>query len=100
MNANSKLTDAESVELTKQGYELLCTHGRIIAMLPLGDWLRAIEHAEAAGPFLDPTLYRTYLANPKGQAIKEIIEAALPLKTTIQKWQRILRESAPSADNS
>ena len=56
-------------------------------LLPLAEWLRAINRAETVGPILDPTLYREYLNSPKSVAIKELIEAAIPLKAVVDKWR-------------
>lgn len=88
-----KMIDEQAVSETQQGWDLLISQARIIAMLPLEDWLTAFERAETLAPILDPTLYRDYIYDKekKGEAIKEIIRAALPLKTAILKLQERYR---------
>lgn len=71
-----------------QGYHQLLNLSRQIAKLPLGKWLEDIEHAEAIGPIVDPTLFREYLYSGKPELIKKIIRAALPLKKAIEEAQK------------
>ena len=73
----------------QNGFDLLVGQSKIIAMLPLEDWLRAFERAETVAPIVDPTLYRDYLYDPecKGKKIKSLIVAAIPLKQAILKIQ-------------
>lgn len=80
-------TDAEIIETMKEGFEILCTWSRNIAMLPLEDWDAAFERSESVGHILDPTLYRDYLYSDKAKTIRAIIKAAIPLKQEILKAQ-------------
>lgn len=93
------MKDAEAVKLTQEGFELLCSHARIIAMLPLEDWLQALEHAETVGPILDPTLYREYLYSKKPEILKGIIRAAITLKQEVLKAQPVIRDLCKSTSN-
>ena len=83
------------------GWDVLLGQAGIISLLPLEDWLVAFERAEAIGPILDPTLYRQYLYDPekKGQVIKEIIEAAIPLKQAILKARARYAKQETQADS-
>jgi hypothetical protein len=67
--------------------EFLFAQAKILAILPLEEWLRDFERAETLAPILDPTLYRNYIYDPekKGEAIKAVIRAAIPLKREILK---------------
>jgi hypothetical protein len=77
-------------EILTQGWDVLFAQAQIIAMLPLEEWLQAFDRAETLAPIVDPTLYRDYIYDPekKGEAIKSLIEAALPLKRKILELQR------------
>ena len=86
------MKDQEAVQSTIEGYEFLCSQARMIAMLPLEDWLTAINRAEAIGPMLDPTLYREYRDSFKGAIIKELIEAAIVLKAAVLRAQARRKE--------
>jgi len=98
------ITDKKAVELTQEGFEILCLWARNIAMLPLNEWLEALDHAETVGPFLDPTLYRDYIYSEKPKVIRELIEAGITLKAAVLKAQplalkEIERESRERADS-
>lgn len=57
--------------------------------------LNAIEHAEAVGPMIDPTLYRN-----KHEAMghdKDLLEAALPLWRWAKKQKEIAEQKAKAA---
>jgi hypothetical protein len=86
------VTEAESIEATKQGFEFLCRQAALIAMLPLEEWQQGFDRADTITPILDPTLYSTALASKKTEAIKEIIAASLPLKRVVEKWQSAIKE--------
>ncbi len=89
----------DAIQSMHDGWDLLIGQANIIAMLPLEDWLAAFERAETLGPILDPTLYRQYIYDPekKGEVIKDIINAALPLKHAILKARKIYEERAAKA---
>jgi hypothetical protein len=71
------------------GWNVLIGQAKIIAMLPLEEWISAFERAESLGPILDPTLYRDYIYDPeeKGELLKDLIRSAIPLKREILKLQ-------------
>jgi hypothetical protein len=75
-------TQAEQAALA-EGFELLCSQARLIAMFPLEEWRDALTRAETIGAVIDPTLYREYLASKKPEVLKSIIEAALVLKRAV-----------------
>ena len=75
------------VELLQAQWELLGNYARIIALMPLEKWLDDFNTAEIIGPLVDPTMFRNYLSSGKGEVIKSIIEAALPLKRAILQAQ-------------
>ena len=83
------MDDRELSETMQDGFELLCMFSRNIALLPLEDWLRALNKAETVGAILDPTLYRKYLWSDKAKVLKELIEAAIPLKKTVLASQEV-----------
>ena len=58
-------------------------------MLPIEDWLNAFDRAETIGSILDPTLYRDYIFDKegKGEDLKALFRAALPLKREILRLQ-------------
>ncbi|CAN5389654.1 hypothetical protein BH09PLA1_BH09PLA1_26040 [soil metagenome] len=92
------MNNAEAGELMKEGFELLCNWSRMIAMLPLEDWQRALDHAETVGPIVDPTLMREYLYSDKPAVIKSLLDAAIPLKRAVLKAQPVvLREALRKA---
>ena len=84
----------EEVKTMQAGWDLLLSQARIIAQFPLEEWLAAFDRAEMIAPTLDPTLYRDYVYDPeqKGEKIKELIRAAIPLKQQILKLQKYYTE--------
>jgi len=62
--ATDQFTEDERGRYTMNKGEYLMVQGQLLAMaqvardMPLGEFVRAIERAEALGPLLDPTLYR------------------------------------------
>lgn len=84
------MTDEELKEVMLAGLELFMSHARMIAMLPLEDWLAAFEKAENVGAYTDPTLYRQYMQDPlrRGEILKAAIREAIPLKREILKAQK------------
>lgn len=86
MNAEEK----DILETMKLGWDLMCNQARIIAMLPLEDWLAAMNKADTIGSILDPTLWMK--AHEKMDKIKSIVEAALVLKQAVMKLQPELKK--------
>jgi len=66
--------------------------GAIVADMPLGEFLNAINTAESIGPVVDPTLFRA--ANGNLQMIHDLAEALLPFQRAVLK----LRTGGPSAE--
>lgn len=81
------MKNEDVVKTTVEGFELLCTQARLIAMFPLEEWQEAFRRAETVAPLVDPTLYRDYIYSKKPEIIKEIIAAALALKRVVLKHQ-------------
>lgn len=79
--------DQQAISALQDGWDLLMNNARIIAMLPLEDWILQFAKADAIAPIVDPTLYREYIYSGKGEIIKSIIEAAIPLKAAVLKAQ-------------
>lgn len=71
----------------RSGYEFLLALSVAIAKLDLVKWRQDLERAEALGPIIDPTYFRSYLASNKPQIIKDLIDAAIPLKAALLKHQ-------------
>lgn len=95
---DNELSDNELVEQTRMDWQLLASQARVIAMLPLEDWLAAIERSHALGPILDPTLWRE--ANEKMDEVAEMIRAALPLKHYVIKKQKEIEAANAKAKSS
>ena len=87
MSEQVKMTSEEVELVTMHGFEMLCLWSRMISMLPLEDWLNALNKAETIAPITDPTLYGEYLYSEKAKILKEIMEAAIPLKRVVMKHQ-------------
>jgi len=83
----------EKLQKLVAGYELLCNYSRMIALLPIDEWLEELEHAETVSAILDPTLYRDYIYSDKAKVLKKIMQAALELKRAVEEAQPVvLRE--------
>jgi hypothetical protein len=90
MSESEKTTrDQETIEMMQVGWDMLAQYGKMITMLPLEDWLAAIDKADALAPFVDPTLWMR--GHDKMAEIRKIIEAAMPLKRAILALQPKLR---------
>lgn len=75
----------------KMHLELMACYARHIAMLPLEKMLEDLNHAEAVGPLIDPTLAREYFNSERGPVIKEILEACIKLKRAVEKAQPLVQ---------
>jgi hypothetical protein len=87
-----KLTDEEAIQVLTEGWDLLFNNARLIAMLPIEQWVEGLERAESAAPVLDPTLYRDYIYSGKGEIIISVMRAALTLKNAVLEAQPKLAE--------
>jgi hypothetical protein len=85
--ATPKITPAEY----QQALFTVATAGRLIVEADVPELLRKIEHCEAFGGFVDPTLYRDKIKDV--QHDKDMLEAALPL----WRWARKVQASAQAA---
>lgn len=72
--------DQRSYIVTQQ---LLVNLGRAVQALPLDDFLEAIEKADAAGPALDPTLYRA--GSGTMHDFRDLAEGAKLFKAAVDK---------------
>jgi len=90
----------DAVRSMHDGWDLLISQAKIIALLPLEEWLEQFERAESLAPILDPTLYRDYIYDPeeKGGLLKDLIRSAVPLKREILKLQARYRKAAGVTD--
>jgi len=91
------MKDEKAAQLTQEGFEILCLWARNIAMLPLEEWLAALDHAETVGPILDPTLYRDYLYSDKPKVIRELIEAGITIKAAVIRAQPLAKKEIEKA---
>lgn len=71
----------------KDGFTLLIIQGKMIALMPLEQWLEDFERADTTGPILNPTLYRDYIYSGRDVMIKEVLRGAIQLKSAILKAQ-------------
>ena len=81
----------EQIDLM-EGWNLLFTYAKVIAMLPIEEWQRALAHAESVAPIIDPTLFREYLYSKKPEIIKKVMDAALQLKIAVLSVQPELKK--------
>jgi hypothetical protein len=81
------MTDQEALKTITEGFDFVCHQARLIAMMPIEDWLQILEHAESIAPITDPTLYRQYLYSKKPEILKKVLRSALELKRTIEEIQ-------------
>ena len=81
------MSEKEAVETLSEGFNYVCNLSRMIAMMPIEDWLEKLEFGEVGASILDPTLFKQYLHSKKPEILKKILRAALELKRTIQEVQ-------------
>jgi hypothetical protein len=81
------MTEEETMATLTEGFEFVCQQARLIAMMPIEDWLRALDRAETLGPVVDPTLYREYIYSKKPEILKKVLLAALALKRVVLEAQ-------------
>lgn len=86
------MTDDEAVKATTDGWSFVFQQGAMLALMPIEDWLEAFDKAESIAPITDPTLYRDYLYDGKGEIIKNVLVAALNFKRAILKAQKEVKE--------
>jgi hypothetical protein len=84
MSTTPKMTPAEY----QQALFSVATAARLFVDVDLPDILRRMEHCEAFGGLIDPTLYREKSKDMAHD--KEMVEAALPL----WRWARKVQASA------
>ena len=83
------------------GYELALTYAKLVSMLPIDAWLIELEDAETVAPFLDPTLFRTYLSSSKPQVLKSVLLALLEVKRVVEELQKQVNpNTGENSDNS
>lgn len=81
------MNDQEAANTMMEGFNYVCNLSRLIAMMPIEDWIKALDHSESVGFFIDPTLYKKYIFSKKPEVLKKILWAALELKRTVQEVQ-------------
>ncbi len=91
------MNDDEAVDATRAGWDLLAMYARNIAILPLEDWLQAMDRAETVAPMIDPTLY--IRAHRSMAEVRKMIEAAMPLKRFVLKMQPAAPTGCPPHDH-
>lgn len=72
-----------------QTREHLLLIGRLVAEMPLQEFVEAIDRAESFTPFFDPTLYQQYLADPHA---REDNRTLVKLAQLLVSYQTIIRE--------
>ena len=85
------MNDQEALQTLVEGFDLVCQNARLIAMMPIEDWLGILEKGESIVPFVDPVLYRQYIYSKKPEILKKVLRAALDLKRVIQSIQPDLK---------
>ena len=87
------MNDKETQQAMIDGFDLLCTWARNIAILPLEEWDQALNRAETLGPLLSPTLYREYLYSEKAKILRRVLAAAIRLKSAVQEAQPVIQSA-------
>jgi hypothetical protein len=82
------MTDNEAIQATQDGWTFVFQQGAMLALMPIEEWLEAFDRAEAIAPITDPTLYRDFIYDSKGEIIKDILKGALVFKQAIIKAQK------------
>lgn len=85
------MNEDEAAKTMAEGFNMFANQCRIMAMLPIEEWLAALEKAETLGPLVDPTLYRAYIHAERTTVLKEMLRAALPLKQAVMKAQPAIK---------
>jgi len=83
----SKMSDAEAIRTIIEGWEFVLSQTRLIAMMPIEEWLEALEKGESIASIIDPTLYRQYIYSKNPEILKKVLRAALELKRTVLEVQ-------------
>jgi hypothetical protein len=87
------VTVQEKVLEMKDGLELLMNYCHFIALLPIGEWLDSLNHAEAVALLLGPTA--SYMEHAWGRLLEiteRVLRASLELKRVVQELQPLLIE--------
>lgn len=92
MKQDETMSDEEAVEITTTGWSFVFQQGAMIALMPIEEWLEALDRADTVAPIIDPTKYREYLYSGKGPIIKSVLSAALVFKQAILKAQKEVKE--------
>jgi len=92
MNHDEPEPDKRAVEITKEGFDLLCMWSRNIALLPLADWWDQMERFDSIGWVRNPTMYRDWLKSKNVPILRELIDKAMALKAVVMKAQPVIRE--------
>jgi hypothetical protein len=79
------------IDAHRSAIQAACVCARMLKQYDIPKLLLAIEHADALGPYLDPTLWIK-----KAKAMledKEMLEAALPLWRLAEKLEKLIDEN-------
>lgn len=68
--------------------ELLIAQARMVQLLPLVDFLEAIDRAETLGPVIDPTLWTK--SHKQLESIKRIAQGAGAFQRAIESEKQLL----------
>lgn len=80
-------------EHMQQGLEIITQQFKVIAMLPVDEWLKALERAETMGAILDPTLYRSYIYSDQSKVVKPMLELACKVKAFMESVQPLAKKA-------
>ncbi len=91
--------------MTKDKFEstrnLIVAIARMIELIPLREFIYAIEHAETLAPIIDPTLYRAYI-HGEGQhtnnVLVELAEKMLEIQVVAERKLQMKEADAPGGE--
>jgi len=82
-----KMSDAEAIQTLTEGWDFVLSQSRLIALMPIEEWLEALEKGESLASIIDPTVYRQYIYSKRPEVLKKVLRAALELKRTVLEVQ-------------
>jgi hypothetical protein len=82
------VTDQEAINVMTDGWSFVMQQGAMLALMPIEDWIEALDNANTLAPVLDPTLYLKSVYSDKPRLIREVLEGAMVFKRAILKVQK------------
>lgn len=82
------MTDQEAINVMTDGWSFVMQQGAMLALMPIEDWIEALDNANTLAPVLDPTLYLKSVYSDKPRLIREVLEGAMVFKRAILKVQK------------